>query len=196
MAEILRDEIDLLRALRLELLRFAYQARERFGAMFAAHQRNGAEGAGMIAALRNLQIAHMRLIAEELADTGMRGDRVIDETALRELGNEVLELGESQKQVDFGDFLLQLVLIALDETPDRDDGFDPLLLEPRGFQHRIDGFLLRRVDETAGVDEDDIGARQVGRHDGAVAHELSYEPLRVHRRLVAAERNDAELHPR
>src|SRR2546422_4978303 len=40
---------------------------ERLGAVLAAHQRNGAEGAGVVAALGDLEVAHVRRVAQELA---------------------------------------------------------------------------------------------------------------------------------
>src|SRR5205814_1661859 len=97
-----RDEIDLFRALSLELLRFAHETAERLGPMLAPHQGNGAERAGVIAAFRDFQIAHMRLRAEELPHAGMCGDRIGNQPALRQLRDEVMQLGESVKQIDFG----------------------------------------------------------------------------------------------
>ncbi len=90
MTEVLSHEIDFLRALRLELLRFAYQSCERLRAMLATHQRDGAEGARMVAAFRDLQIPHVRLIAEELPDTGVGGDRIGDQSPFSERRNEMV----------------------------------------------------------------------------------------------------------
>ena len=109
----------------------------------------------------------------------------------------MVEVGESEEQVDFGDLLLELLLVALDQAADRNDGLhaaDPL--ELRRFQDGLDGFPLCRVDEPARVDEDHVGVGEVGRHDRAVADELAHEPLGVDGRLIAAERDDAQLHPR
>src|SRR5688572_4419011 len=77
-SEILGDEIDLLGTLSLELLRFLNQPSERLRAMLAAHQRDRAERAGVIAPLGNLQIPHMGLLTQELAHTRMRCDGVFD----------------------------------------------------------------------------------------------------------------------
>ena len=92
MTEVLGHEIDFLRALRLELLRFADQAGKRLGAVLAAHQRDRAEGAGVIAAFGDLEIAHMRLTPEELTHAGVRCNGILDETALRQLGDEAMQL--------------------------------------------------------------------------------------------------------
>ena len=63
----------------------------------------------------------------------------------------------------------------------------------RGLHHRLDGLALGGVDEPAGVDEDHVRLLEGRRDAGAVADEVRDQVLRVHRRLVAAERNDAEL---
>ena len=69
-----------------------HETRERFGAMLPAHQRDGAEGAGVVAAFRNLQISHMRLIAQELPHARMLGDWISDQSPPSELGNEMVQL--------------------------------------------------------------------------------------------------------
>ncbi len=196
MSEILGHEIDLLRPLRLELLRLAHQPCERLGTVLAAHQGNGAEGAGVVAAFGDLEVANVRLIAEELADPGMLGDGIGDQTPPGKLGDEMMELRKAEKQIDLRNLLLQFLLVSLNETTDRDDRLHAALLQFRGFEHRVDRFLLRRVDEAAGIDEDDVGRLELGRDDGAVPDQLADEPLRVHGRFVTAEGDDAQLHPR
>ncbi len=127
----------------------------------------------------------------------MSGDGIGDQSALGELGHEVMQVREPQKQVDLGDLVLQFLLIALDEAPDRHDRFDvALLFELGGAQDGVDRFLLGGVDEAAGIDENDVGVRQVGGHHRAVAHQVSHQAFGIDRRFIAAERDDAELHPR
>ncbi len=139
----------------------------------------------------------MRLVAQELPHAGVSGHRVGDQAALGELGHEVMEIGEPEEQVHFGDLGLQFLLIALDQAPHRHDRLDvALLLELGGPQDRVDRFLLGGVDEAAGVDENHIGVGQVGRDHRAVTDQVSHEPLGIDRRFVAAEGDDAELHPR
>ena len=58
--EVLRDEIHLARALRLEQLRFAHDLVERERAVLAAHERNRAERAAVIAPFADLEIANVR----------------------------------------------------------------------------------------------------------------------------------------
>ncbi len=139
----------------------------------------------------------MRLVAEELAHTGVDRHRVVDQSARGEVGHEVMQIGKPEEQVHFGDFLLELPSVAFDEAADRHDGFDvPFPLEPRGAEDGVDRLLFGRVDEPTGVDEDHVGRGQIASHDRAVPHELPDDPFRIDRRLVAAERDDAELHPR
>ena len=121
-AEVLGDEVDLLRPLRLELLRLVHQARERLGAVLAAHQRDRTEGAGVVAAFGDLEITHVRRVSEELPDAGVARDRVGNQPALGEGRHEVVQVGESEKEIDLRNFLLQLVLVPLDQAADGNDG--------------------------------------------------------------------------
>ena len=113
-----------------------------------------------------------------------------------QLGHKVVQLGESQKEIDLGNLSLQLMLVSLHETTDRHDRLDALRLELGGAEDGVDRFLLRGIDEPARVHENHVRRRQLRRHDGAVADQLAHEPLGVHRGFVAAEGNDAQLHPR
>jgi len=58
--------------------------------------------------------------------------------------------------------------VTLHHAADTNDGAaDTALLEPPCFDERVDGFLLRRVDEAAGVDDDDFGLGEIRRELGA-----------------------------
>ncbi len=139
----------------------------------------------------------MGLVTEELPDARVRGDRIVDQATLGQLGHEVMQVGEPEEEVDLGHFRLQFLLIALHEAADRHDGLDAaLFLELRRAENRVDRFLLGRVDEAAGVDQDDVGASEVARDDGAVPHEVTHDPLGIDGRFVAAKGDDAQLHPR
>ena len=81
MAKVLRDEVDLPGALGLELLGLAHQALERLRAVLPAHQRDRAEGTGVVAPFRDLQIAHVRRAPEKAADARVARRRVRDETS-------------------------------------------------------------------------------------------------------------------
>jgi hypothetical protein len=147
---------------------------------------NGAEGAGVVAPFGDLEITHVRGAAQELPHPGMPGDRIRNETPAGELGHEVVEIGEPEKQIDLRHLRLQLIFVALHQAPDGHDSFHVArLLEPGGFEQGVDGFLFGGVDEPTGVDEHHVGAGQVGRERRPVAHQVSHEPLGIDRRLVA-----------
>src|SRR5439155_12814574 len=61
-------EVDLLRALRLEHLRFTHQTLERFGAVLPAHQRDGTECARVVATLRDLEVTNVGRVPEERSE--------------------------------------------------------------------------------------------------------------------------------
>ena len=132
MAEILGDEVDLPRSLRLERLRLSHQPLERLGAVLPPHQRDRAERARVVAPLGDLQVAHVGLVPEELPHTGVSGDRVVDQAPLGELGDEMMEVREAEEQVDLGDLALQLLLVALHQATDRHDRLHALRLETCG----------------------------------------------------------------
>jgi len=75
----------------------------------------------------------VRRVAQELADARMAREGVVDQPALGERRHQVMEVGESEKQIDLRDLLLELLLVSLDETSDRDDRLHVALsLEPCG----------------------------------------------------------------
>ena len=89
------------------------------------------------------------------------------------------------------------MLVALDQAADGDDGFDvAVLLQFRRGEDGVDRFLLRGVDEAAGIDEDDVGMLKVGGHDRPVADQVADEALGVDGRFITPQGDDAELHPR
>ena len=53
--------------------------------------------------------------------------------------------------------------------------------------------LDRRVDEAAGVDDDEVGAGVVGRGDVALGPELGEDPFRVYKCLGTAEGNEPDF---
>ena len=119
--EILRDEIHLARALRLEQLRLAHHLVERERAMLAAHERNRAERAAVVAPFAHLEVADVRRVAGEEPHAGMDRRHVVDQAARLELGQQAVHLGGAEKQIDLGQRLLELALVALHHAPHRDD---------------------------------------------------------------------------
>ena len=80
--------------------------------------------------------------AQELADAGMRSDGILEQAPLSERGDQLVQIGESQEEIDFRNLGGQLRLVSLHQAPDRHDR----LYRPYGFvlrrlQHRFDGGL-------------------------------------------------------
>ena len=134
--------------------------------------------------------------AQELADAGMRGDGILEQAPFGERGDELVQVRESQEEIDFRDLGSQLLLVALHQAPDRHDRPDAALFQFRRLEHRVDGLALRGVDEAAGVDQNDVGVREDVGEARTVPHQLADEPLGVDGGLVAAEGDDAQFHPR
>ena len=127
----------------------------------------------------------------------VRSQRVLDQTASCQFRDQPVQIGEAKVEIDFRDLLLKLALVPLNQAPDCHDRLDrPVHLQFRGVQDGLDGLSLGGVNEPAGVDQDDVGAVRLGSDLRPVAHQLAHQPLGVHRRFVAAERNDGELHER
>src|SRR2546422_2740425 len=100
-AQVLGHEVDLLRALRLEHLRFTHQALERFGAVLPAHQRDGTEGARVVATLRDLEVTNVGRVPEELADARVARERVLDQPALGERDRKSTRLNSSHGYISY-----------------------------------------------------------------------------------------------
>jgi hypothetical protein len=90
--EVLRDEIDLARSLRLEQLRLAHDIVEAEGAMLSTHERDGAEGTAVVAAFADLEIPDVRQVAREQADAGMQRRRFVDQPSRLELREQPIDL--------------------------------------------------------------------------------------------------------
>ena len=70
--------------------------------------------------------------------------------------------GAAHHGVHFGDLLLDLAAVALGQAPgDHDLQIRVLLLVGARLKDVLDGLGLGALDETAGVDEDDIGFAQL-----------------------------------
>ena len=118
----------------------------------------------------------------------------LDQPALLELRNEAIHLGRAEEEVDLGQRVDQLVLVALHHAADADDRLAAsLFLETAGFDERVDRFLLGGVDEAARVHDDDVGVGHVARVLGAAIGELRDVALAIDGVLVAPERNDGDF---
>ena len=87
----------------------------------------------------------------------------------------------------------QLVLLALGQAAGDDDGPDPaLLLEVEHLADDAERLLPGRLDEAAGVDDDDVGPVGVGDERVAVLGELAEHALGIDEVLRTAEADEGE----
>ena len=115
-------------------------------------------------------------------------------TDLTEMRAIVVEFAGADDCVYFGNVLLDLVAVALDEAAGYDDalGFSAvLLLVLDHLEDGVDGLLLGGVDEAAGVDDDDLGVFGAGGELGSVVVEEAHHDLGVDEVFGAAERDEA-----
>ena len=154
----------------------------------AAQGRDDAEGAAVIAALGNLDVA---VVARGELEPGL-GDQV--------------DVGRGDRRgglVDGGDDLL-ILLRAGDGQHVGEAGADELGLVPQaagdddaavlgdGLADRLQALLLGAVEETAGVDQDDVGAGIIARHLIALGAQPGQDPLGIDQGLGAAKRDHAD----
>src|SRR5687768_2293422 len=92
--------------------------------------------------------------------------------------------------------LEQLLLVPLHHAPDGDDRLaGAVLLETAGLNQRIDRLLLRRINEAAGVDDDDLGGPQIADVLGTAPDEAREVALAVDGILVATQGDESDSHP-
>jgi len=111
-------------------------------------------------------------------------------------GEDGFEFAGADYGVYFGDVLLNLVAVALDEAAGYDDalGFATvLLLVLDHLEDGVDGLLLGGVDEAAGVDDDDLGVFGAGGELGTVVVEQAHHDFGVDEVFGAAEGDEAYL---
>ena len=163
--------------------------------MLSAHQRNRAERAAVVASLADLEVAHGRRVAGIHAHPWMRCDGLADESLLAQSRHELVHLRRAEEEVDFGEHVGELVTMPLDHAPDgHHRGGGSIDLHASGFHDGVDRLALGRIDEAAGVHDDQLGGRGIGHQLGAVIDQLREIALRVDGVLVAAEGHNGNSH--
>src|SRR5512138_1394676 len=137
--KILRDEVDFARSLELEELRLAHYFVTRERAVFAAHQRNCAERAPVIATFADLEITDVREVAGVNANARMECFRGrADYAPLCQFLREASGFGRAEKEIHFGECVGELGLVPLDHAPDTDYCLARTVgFVSRGLDHRI-----------------------------------------------------------
>ena len=100
---------------------------------------------------------------------------------------------EADEGIDLRNRLLKIGAELLHHAAADDQALDPFSLALGDLQDGVDRLFLRRVDEAAGVDDDDFSFADLGRELRAVVRELGDVTLTVDRVLVAAEGKKREF---
>jgi hypothetical protein len=90
--------------------------------------------------------------------------------------------------IDLRNRFLQIAAILLDHAAGDDEPLDAAPLPLGNLENRVDRFLLRRVNESARVDDDDVGLGKIIRNDDVrLLAQLAEHDLAVHEIFRAAE---------
>src|SRR5205085_210825 len=162
-ARVLRDEHDLLDAAGEQLARLGDDALERLRAVLALDQRDRAEGAGVIAAVRDLEVGARaagragwlgrQLLGADPGRADARPDRL-------EQARQLRPAHRPERAVEARHRGRQAVAPALGQAAGRDQ----LLAAPlaaRQRAERVERLLLGRLDEATGVDDQGGRLRRV-----------------------------------
>ena len=170
--------------------------RERYG---PADFRNRAERAAVRAALADAGVRGVGRGGQH-AVVGVVGV-VVHAVGLAHAAKRLLQrvgqlliLVDAHQQVDFRNLLHQILLVALGKAA-RDHQRTALadLLVPRHVENRVDGLLLRRRDEPAGVHHQHIRLRGVVRQLIPVLPQQPQRGLAIHAVLITSQRNHSNL---
>ena len=169
------------------------------GTVVPADQRNGAEGAAVVAPVANAGIGRVAwggqhpVLLKEIELLLAEGLLLPLQGIFDGIG-QALVLVHAHQQVNLGDFLQQALFIALGQAArHHQQAAAPRLLVFGHFQNRVDGFLLGGLDKAAGVHHQHV---RLGRVAGKFIPLVSQKAQRgfgVHAVLVAAKGNHANL---
>ena len=108
-------------------------------------------------------------------------------------GEDAFKLASADDRVDLGDVFLDFVAVALDEASGNDEllGF-AVRLKTGHLEDGVDRFLLGRVDEGAGVDDQDVGGRWIVGDPRAGVVEQAHHDFAVDEVFGAAEAHESD----
>ena len=176
--DVLGDDDELLRPVGSELPRFLQNVLHRPGAIPAPDEGDGAEGAEIVAALRDAQPGPARAggdHAGQLVDRGALIAEKAERAALHDGvcgGDNILEAAHAEHRVDLRQLREDGVLVALGQTAGDDQPAESArLLELRHFEDVVDGLGFGGVDKAAGIHDHQIRAVGVGQErEARLAH--------------------------
>jgi hypothetical protein len=112
------------------------------------------------------------------------------------LGNQLVQIAESQEEIDLRDLHLQFPFVSLNQAADCNHGLDSaILLEGGGPQHGFDRLLFGSIDEPTRVHENHVGSLEIAYDPCTVTDEVTNQSLRVDSRLVTTEGDYAQIQP-
>ena len=155
---VLADEHQLARAGGHGRACRAQHFRRLYGLVVALDQRDGAERAAPVAAVGDLDVgADGALPARDGHRCGRPPFVCGLSPGLRQRRQQRRHV-EAAPQVHLGDLGGELLAVALHEAAHGRDAATVRVRGLRGVEHGLDRLLFGRIDEAAGVDDDDVGA--------------------------------------
>ena len=153
----------------------------------------------MVAAFGNLDVGGVfrrrensrRKIVIQIRRKRRRARRIRSQLAL-DGGQDIFELAGSHQRIDFGNLLEDLIAIALNQASGHDQFFGHAEFFVFGhFQNRVDRFFLRRGDEAARIDDQDVGFFRARRKFIAVSRENAHHHLAIHEVFRATQADES-----
>ena len=173
--------------MRFEFLGFGDDVVDTARNLFPADERNGAVGAAAVAAFGNLQVGVVLESAQVHARQVLciASLRCHDAHLLQKFARPV----GAYPVIDFGKFLYEFIAVAARKAT-RNDQLLLVLLAVNLCENRVDGFLFRGFDKSAGVHQDVVrlGGGVAGGKTG-VQH-LADQVFRIDLVLGASKMND------
>ncbi len=187
---VLADDEKLLHTGFEQALRFAQHIADRARHQVAAHARDDAERAAVVAAFADLQV-------------GVVPGGELDALRGHEVDERIVRLGHVQVHrvhhfvggvraghgEHAGVHLPHEIAAGFSRFRAQAAGDDDLAVLRQRFADCVQRFLDRGVDETAGVDDDEIGAGVVGRGEITLGPELGEDSFGIYERFRAASRD-------
>ena len=196
---VLRDQRDFRHTARGQFAAFLDDAVKGARVVRPADEGDGAVAAAVVAAVGNFHVGgvggrgqHALGVKEAFAVADVAG--APSRLGLPHHFQQARVVRHAHEAVHLGHFAVEVVDVALGEAAGDEQLFEPArLLVLRHLENGLDGFLLGRLDEAAGVDEDDLRLGGVGDDLVARLFERSEDHFAVHAVLGAAERDHAHL---
>ena len=197
---VLSDQNQLADSIGRQFARFAGDLLDRLGDVLAAHAGDGAEGAQAIAAFGDLQVGIVPRRDPQARRVFERADRrrakqaalleTLSQGAVDDLG-DFFAAENADDVIDLGNLLEEVLLLAFGQAAGHDHRpHAPLLLERQHLANDAERFLPGRLDETAGVDNNHVGAVRVGSKCVPVLGQPAEHALRIDQVLGAAQADE------